>query len=389
MSRTLHQLNSRITGMICPRCQKRYPVGDYFFGCPACLERGASSNLTLVYEGKAQIQKDATGWHRYRDFLPYDDTVSLGEGFTPVRTFPRLAKELGFRKLYTKHEFQNPTGSHKDRMNPFITARAREVGYSTVTCASSGNEAASLAAYAAVEGLNCVNVSTRSIPSLWKNASDATGAELVLTDTPAARLFYQKEQLAQGKDWYPATNLLDIPSGSSPYGIDGYKTLSFELYEQLEGQLPDYLLIPTCRGDLLYGVYLGFRALLETGYIKTLPRLVACEPIPRLELILSGQKRVEDKFEGDTSSMSSIGGNTATWQSVTALRESGGFALSASDTDIRDAVRAMASHGLYLETSSAVVYPCAKKAQKQGLISSHASVLFVLTSNGYKNTNLA
>lgn len=227
MSKTLHQLNSRITGMICPRCQKRYPVGDYFFGCPACLERGASSNLTLVYEGKAQIQKDATGWHRYRDFLPYDDTVSLGEGFTPVRTFPRLAKELGFRKLYTKHEFQNPTGSHKDRMNPFITARAREAGYSTVTCASSGNEAASLAAYAAVEGLNCVNVSTRSIPSLWKNASDATGAKLVLTDTPAARLFYQKEQLAQGKDWYPATNLLDLPSGSSPYGIEGYKTLSF------------------------------------------------------------------------------------------------------------------------------------------------------------------
>ena len=139
MSRTLHQLNSRITGMICPRCQKRYPVEDYFFGCPACLERGTSSNLALVYEGKGQIHTEADGWHRYQDFLPYDDTVSLGEGFTPVRTFPRLAKELGFRKLYTKHEFQNPTGSHKDRMNPFITARAREAGYSTVTCASSGN----------------------------------------------------------------------------------------------------------------------------------------------------------------------------------------------------------------------------------------------------------
>lgn len=388
MSRTLHQLNSRITGMICPRCQKRYPVEDYFFGCPACLERGTSSNLALVYEGKGQIHTEADGWHRYQDFLPYDDTVSLGEGFTPVRTFPRLAKELGFRKLYTKHEFQNPTGSHKDRMNPFITARAREAGYSTVTCASSGNEAASLAAYAAAEGLNCVNVSTRSIPSLWKNASDATGAELVLTDTPAARLFYQKEQLAQGKDWYPATNLLDIPSGSSPYGIEGYKTLPFELYEQLQNKLPDYILIPTCRGDLLYGIYLGFRDLLQADYIQTLPHLVACEPIPRLELILSGQRRVEDKFEGDSSSMSSIGGNTATWQSVTALRGSGGFALSASDTDIRDAVRAMASHGLYLETSSAVVYPCAKKAQKQGLISSHASVLFVLTSNGYKNKDL-
>lgn len=375
--------------MICPRCQKRYPIGDYFSGCPSCLERGTSSNLTLVYEGKAQIQKGATGWHRYRDFLPYDDTVSLGEGLTPVRSFPRLADELGFREVYTKHEFQNPTGSHKDRMNPFITARAREAGYCTVTCASSGNEAASLAAYAAAEGISCVNVSTRSIPFFWKNASDATGAELVLTDTPAARLLYQKEQLSQGKDWYPATNLLDIPSGSSPYGIEGYKTLSFELYEQLPDKLPDYILIPTCRGDLLYGVYLGFRDLKRAGYIQTLPHLVACEPIPRLELILSGQRQVEDKFEGDSSSMSSIGGNTATWQSVTALQESGGFAISVPGTDIREAVHAMASHGLYLEASSAIVYPCAKKAREQGLLSARHSVLFVLTSNGYKNTNPA
>ena len=108
MSKTLHQLNSRITGMICPRCQKRYPVGDYFLGCPACLERGASSNLTLVYEGKAQIQKDATGWHRYRDFLPYDDTVSLGEGFTPVRTFPRLAKEQASESSIPSMNFKIP-----------------------------------------------------------------------------------------------------------------------------------------------------------------------------------------------------------------------------------------------------------------------------------------
>ena len=200
-----HRLNPRIRGMVCLKCGREYPVGDYFYGCPACLERGENAAMTFLYEGHGAMDDTKSGWARYADMLPYGDAVTLGEGNTPVLELPALAEELGVGRLFTKNEFQNPTGSHKDRMNPFIVARAAERGYQTVTCASSGNEAASLAAYAAAEGLHCVNVSTASIPEHWKRASEESGAELVLTETSGGRLEYQRKHM--GHEWYPATNL--------------------------------------------------------------------------------------------------------------------------------------------------------------------------------------
>lgn len=327
-----HRLNPRIRGMKCIKCGTLYPVDDYFNGCPHCQYAGDSASLTFQYDGPAYILAKQKGLYRYCQFLPYEDIVTLGEGDTPVLQLPALAKELGVSKFFTKNEFQNPTGSHKDRMNPFITARASQAGYHTVTCASSGNEAASLAAYAAAEGLTCVNVSTKGIPLFWKNATIASGAKLVLTDTPALRLEYQREKMKDG--WYCATNLMDIPTSSSPFGIQGYKTIAFELYEELGAELPEYIFIPTCRGDLLYGIYEGFQDLIKENHLDFMPHLVACEPFPRLELILTRGYDHKEKFSGDSTFTSSIGGNTATYQSVCALKGSNGFAVSAPDADI-------------------------------------------------------
>lgn len=377
-----YQLNPRIIGMHCLKCSAKYPVGDYYYGCPACLEKGENSAMTFDYQGNAAIDFTASGWKRYAAMLPYENTVSLGEGNTPVIQLDKLAQELGVSALYAKNEFQNPTGSHKDRMNPFITARAVQMGFDTVTCASSGNEAASLAAYAAAEGLRCINVSTASIPKHWKDASDAAGAELVLVPTSPDRLRYQRENMED--QWYPATNLLDVPTASSAYGIQGYKTISFELHDRFGNELPDYLLIPSCRGDLLYGIYEGFADLKRYGYIEKLPHLVACEPNPRLELVLEGRSHTE-KFPGDTSKTSSIGGATTTYQAELALRNTDGLAVSVSQEEAVASVKEMGRFGLYLETSSALVYPCLKKLLADGNIPHTASVLLVLTSNGYKN----
>ena len=376
-------LNPKIKAMRCIKCGRTYPVGDYFYGCPSCLEKGENANLTFVYEKGRSFEKDKKSPARYRQFLPYENPPYLGEGDTPFLKLSSLARELGFRSIYSKNEFQNPTGSHKDRMNPYIVARAKQAGYYAVTCASSGNEAASLAAYAAAAGLRCVNVSTEAIPVFWKMASDSCGAQLVLTRTPAERLSYQKEHMDDGL--YCATNLLEIPTGSSPYGIQGYKTIAFEAYEFFGSSLPEFLMIPTCRGDLLYGIYEGFSDLLEEGMIASVPRLIAAEPFPRLERILAGECRHQDIFQGDSSKTSSIGGGTATYQSVFALKNSRGFAISAPREDVLDSVRAFGKHGLYLETSSAILLNCLKKAKARRLLSPEASILLILTSNGYKN----
>ena len=381
-----HVLNPRIQGMRCIKCGAGYPVGDYFYGCPSCMEQGENSAVTIIYEGCGSIDTTKKGWARYESMLPYKDAVTLGEGNTPVLSMPRLAEDVGVTAIYTKNEFQNPTGSHKDRMNPFIVARASAMGYDTVTCASSGNEAASLAAYAAAEGIKCVNVSTDSIPGLWKQASDMCGAKLVTVPTSAHRLKYQRENM--GDKWYPATNLLEVPTSSSAWGIQGYKTISYELYDEFRKDLPDLLFIPTCRGDLLYGIYEGFEDLFQYGYIEKLPKLVACEPLPRLEKILEGEATHKDVFPGSSALTSSIGGGTATWQSVTALKETGGFAVSVPDSEAVDDVSEMGRYGLYLETSSAIVYGCLKKALREGRVHKEDRVLLVLTSNGYKNVIL-
>ena len=381
-----HVLNPRIQGMQCIKCGARYPVGDYFYGCPSCMEKGENSAVTIIYEGNGSIYTTKKGWARYESMLPYKDAVTLGEGNTPVLSMPKLAEDVGVAAIYTKNEFQNPTGSHKDRMNPFIVARAAVAGYDTVTCASSGNEAASLAAYAAAEGIKCVNVSTASIPGLWKQASDMCGAKLVTVPSSPDRLKYQRENM--GDKWYPATNLLDVPTASSVWGIQGYKTISYELYDEFQKDLPDYIFIPTCRGDLLYGIYEGFENLIRYGYIEKLPKLVACEPLPRLEKILAGNATHKDTFPGSTSLTSSIGGGTATWQSVVALKSTGGFAVSVPDSEAVDDVPEMGRYGLYLETSSAIVYGCLKKALREEKVGREERVLLVLTSNGYKNVIL-
>ena len=101
-------LNPRVRGMICLKCGKEYPVGDYFYGCPDCRDRGQNSAVTFRYEGEGYIDQTENGWARYRSMLPYDNIPTLGEGNTPVLELPVLAEELGVARLFTKNEFQNP-----------------------------------------------------------------------------------------------------------------------------------------------------------------------------------------------------------------------------------------------------------------------------------------
>lgn len=376
-------MNSRVKEMRCIRCDARFPVGDYLFGCPHCLEEGHSAAVTFVYSGQAQIHTGETGMKRYADFLPYQEFPVLGEGCTPVISLPKLAKSLGLGAFYSKNEFQNPSGSHKDRMNPQIVARAKDIGANAVVCASSGNEAASLALYAAAAEMHCINVTSKNINAIWRAACVAPGAELVIVDTPAQRLEYLRERIDR-EGWYCATNLLPVPVSSSSYGIQGYKTISYELFERFGESLPEYIFVPTCRGDLLYGIYEGFCDLADNGSIGQVPRLVAVEPFARLEHVLNGAD-YRSIFLGTSALTSSIGGQTATYQSKIALEKSGGFAISVPADAVLPDVRTMASHGLYLETSSAIVYSCVRRAIETGRIPKDASVLVVATSHGYKN----
>ena len=182
--------------------------------------------------------------------------------------------------------------------------------------------------------------------------------------------------------WYPATNYLAPPVGSNPFGVQGYKTIAYEIAEDLSAELPDAILVPASRGDLLWGIWEGFRELVQMGHVERTPRFFAIEPFPRLARVLEGEDYRHD-FPG-TTRLSSIGGDTVTFQVVEAVEQSGGGAVVVEDTKAENDISRLARYGLYVESSSAAVLSALHELSGRGGIAAHESALLVLTSHGFK-----
>jgi threonine synthase len=383
-----YQLNEHLTGFTCLRCRRTYPVGfsaaDRGLGCPACLEDGYPASLTVTYADDRPWTPVAgeRGLRRYADRLPYRTFPTLGEGDTPLVPLPDLAQELGLETLWLKNEGANPTGSHKDRMSPFVVARAAALGFETVAVASSGNAGASLAAYAAAAGLGCVVVSTRPIRPTWEQAIRFHGAELLLVDEPLERWHLIRAKVEQGL-WYPSANHLDPPLGSNPYGVQGFKTVAWEILEASAPMAPTVIVVPTARGDHLWGIWQGLVEAAGLGVLDRLPRLVAAEPFARLSRVLAGAD-YRDKFAGQAPDMPSITGDTVTHQAMIALRGSNGLAVEAGSDEARAAQIQLAGRGFYVERSSATAFAGLLKLVDLGAVGREDRVVLLITSHGYK-----
>lgn len=376
--------NPRLTHFVCLRCDSTYdPAGpEPLTGCPKCLQAGYPASVTPAYApGPWKPVPHRRGMLRYGEHLPYRTFPTLGEGSTPLIDLPALAERLGVRQLWVKNEGQNPTGSHKDRLSALVVARALDLGRRTVVAASSGNQGVSLAVYAAAVGLDCEIVTTRQVHDSWREAITSTGARLVTCDHPLDRWRYVERVVAE-KGYYPATNFINPPVGSNPYGVQGFKTVAFEIAEELAAQPPTVVLVPCSRGDLLWGAWQGFREAHAAGWLPALPRMVAVEPFPRIGRVLSGAD-YRGQFPGSTR-LVSIGGTSVTYQTVKAVRESGGCAISVSDAEAAEARRALARAGVYAEASSATVLAAAYHLREQGWLDAGDRVVLIVTSHGFK-----
>jgi threonine synthase len=344
-------------------------------------EAGLPASVAPAYSGPLPPGTvGLRGMMRFAERLPYVLFRSLGEGDTPVISLDRLAAEFGLDALLVKNESANPTGSHKDRMSAQFIARATARNAPVVAAASSGNAGVSVASYAAAAGIRCVVCTTAKISPAWRRAIEITGAELHFIEDPLERWRLIREKTAT-EGWISATNILQPPTGSETFGVDGYKTLGYELGEDAEIASSDVILVPTARGDLLWGIYKGMQDLIEAGQLRRMPRLIAVEPFPRLERVLAGAD-LRDRFPG-SSPLSSIGGTTATYQALTAVRLSGGTALSVPSEQVIADQKRLARSGLYLELSAAAALTGLRVllAGKRVAIR-HATV--IASSHGYK-----
>ncbi|MEN6383847.1 MAG: pyridoxal-phosphate dependent enzyme [Phycisphaerales bacterium] len=380
----MYTINPKLNTLYCLRCGAEFPISDYYTGCPLCFKENYPANLSFHYRGRRNFRQGQKRMLRYTDFLPYESFPTLGEGGTPVVELKTLAQKYHLNAVYTKNEFQNPTGSHKDRMSPFSVARAVSLHKKCVVAASSGNAGASLAAYAAAASIPCKIISTKNINPVWKRAIELTGAQLILTETAGDRWILMK-QMVEEENWYPVTNFINPPVGSNPFGIQGYKTIAYEIHDDFMGKIPSFIVVPTARGDLIWGIFEGFKDLYEMNLIQHIPKIVAVEPFPRISRVLKGED-YRNIFPGNSSSTTSIGGNTVTYQVVKAINNSKGSAISICQNDVLENQKDLAQIGLYLESSSATVSGALAKLIENKTIPPESDVLLIATSNGYKDS---
>jgi len=358
------QINRNAKHLQCIKCKEIYPIDDYYEGCVICKEKGKPSNLTMIYTTYDE-----------RCALPFESYLSLGEGNTPLISFHYDNHAL----LYMKNEGQNPTGSHKDRMSAQIVTRAVSEGFRGVAIASSGNAGISIAAYCAYAGIECTVISTKKLKSQVRKYLENYGAEIILTETPNDRWKVLRDLTEEG--FYPGSNYLSPPVGTIYFGVQGYKSIAYEIFEQLKGKVPSKIFVPTSRGDLLWGVWQGFKELKKFHKLISLPQIIAVEPFQRLDLVHKGEDYTR-LFPGQTE-LTSIAGSTVTYQAVAAIKESSGNVVVVSSKAAFIAQKYLANRGIFLEPSSASVFSGFMRLKQKGIIYENEIIVLIGTSSGF------
>ncbi len=330
--------------------------------------------------------RDPSIW-RWFDFFPVNDRstiVSLGEGNTPLIHARRLGDKLGITNLYLKNDTVLPTGSLKDRSNSVGLSVARELGFKTAAVMSTGNAAASVAAYAAATGITSVVLVPKGTAPSKIIQARAYGATVIVVDGDfdyeVAKLY---KAAIQEFGWYDCLS-------SNPYRDEGKKSYAYEMVDQFDGRIPDWVIHPTAGGTGIYAMWKGYREFLSLGWIDRAPKLVAAQSeaaAPIVAAFEKGLSDVEPVTARETVAESIQVGNPTSlgWRALAALRESGGTAVALRDDEILEAQALTGSlAGIFAEPAAATSVAAAKKLRDAGVIRRDDTVVCNLTGHGLK-----
>ena len=373
----------------CPKCGYE-PAVRTVFHCSQCrsiLEVQVRIDHLRRADFEAMRQsRDPSIW-RWFEFFPVAERshiVSLGEGNTPLIHAARLGEKLGLANLYVKNDTVLPTGSLKDRSNSVGLSVAKELGFTTAAVMSTGNAAASVAAYSAAAGIkSVVMVPAGTAPSKIIQAR-AYGATVIVIegdfDHEVARLY---KAAVQEFGWYDCLS-------SNPYRDEGKKSYAYEMADQLDGRIPDWVIHPTAGGTGIYAMWKGYREFLSLGWIERAPRLVAAQSEAAAPIVAAFEKgldNIEPVVARATVAESIQVGNPVSlgWRALAALRESGGAAVALSDNEILEA-QTLTGHlaGIFAEPAAATSVAAAHKLRHAGIIGADDLVVCNLTGHGLK-----
>jgi threonine synthase len=336
---------------------------------------------------RATIEAGPFSIWRYREFLPVEgDPIDVGTGFTPLLRCDRLARRLGLKRLYVKNDGVNmPTLSFKDRVVSVALTRARELGFSTVSCASTGNLANSTAAIAAHAGLECCVF----IP-----------ADLELGKVLGTLIYNPTLMAVQGN--YDQVNRLCSEVANTygwgfvninlrPYYSEGSKTLGYEVIEQLGWQLPDHIVAPLASGSLFTKIRKGFDEFIKVGLVEEKPvrfsgaQAEGCAPIA--QAFAEGRDFITPVKPHTIAKSIAIGNPADGPYAIDIANRTGGSIAAVNDTEIVEGIKLLAeTEGVFTETAGGTTIAVLKKLVEQGTINPEERTVAYITGNGLKTT---
>lgn len=370
--------------LTCAGCSGRFSLA-HVIRCAQCHEPLEIAHLPPAL-GAGWFGTPRTGslFERYAPFfgfLPIDPSLTLGEGQTPLVRTARLARLAGIAQVLVKNEAQNPTWSFKDRGTALSVQHAVALGYRRLATLSSGNMAASVAAFGARAGLE-----TRVL--LKGNTPDEKIGPVTIYGAQAARI--ESDYGAAYRDAIADASSQDtfFSLSDEPFRVEGYKTIAFELFEQLGCRVPDCVATPVGSGGLLRGIVKGFEQLCAVGAADRMPRFVGAQSegcFPVVAAFEAGRDRIErfpnpETLDHVLENPFPPSGN----QVLRKVRQHGGAFVRVRHTDVLEAEVQLAREGLFVQPASATAFAGLVRAVETGLIPRSALAVVVVTGSGLK-----
>ena len=378
---------SYMRALHCRECGREYEPGP-FHVCEFCF---GPLEVTYDYEGmrgkvtRKRIESGPPTMWRYIDLLPIagDDPSEMGTGFTPLLRAENLGRELGLRELYLKNDCVNPTWSFKDRVVGVAVTRARELGFTTLACASTGNLANSVSAHAAKAGMDAIVF----IPSDLEQ-SKILGSAIYAPTLVAVNGSYDDvnrlcSELAGRYPW------AFVNINVRPYYAEGSKTLGYEVAEQLGWQAPDHCVVPMASGSLYTKIWKGLTELHRLGLIDephtrmSGAQAEGCSPIATAWT--GGTMNIRPQRPNTIAKSLAIGNPADGYYALKVMQETNGAAAAVSEDEVVEGMKLLArTEGIFAETAGGVTIAALKRLVQSGVIRPEERTVAFITGAGLK-----
>ncbi len=372
----------------CVNCGKTWDSSEWRYLCPNCSKDNSPDKppkgvLWIRYifpENPSQLDVDELLFHLW-PIKSQDSFPILRVGNTPLYSFSYFENEKLDFQLLIKDDSQNPSYSFKDRASYLVSAFAKENNWNTIVAASTGNAGSSLAAMCAANHQKAVILLPHTSPKAKLIQVQMYGAELIKIKGNYDDAYEESLSLSKKNNWFNRN------TAYNPLTIEGKKSVSYEVYDQLKGECPQMIFVPVGDGVIISGVYKGFEDLLQMGLIKEMPTIVAVQAQGSANIIRNIKNSILEFPKASTIADSiAVDVPRNFYMVVHYLKKYNGKSIAVTDKQIMEAAFNMSTaFGLFAEPASAAAFAGFIHWSKENGIPKDIKVLILHTGSGLKD----